>query len=357
MQRLGELLFMLAGTAVVGAYLYLPTLPDDAPDRAEFTHVSIAPYHKARADNGAVRSFSPASPVFRDEVKTDGGSATTESAPLSDAWTTIVRPRRSAKAVLRSAQPGDAATRYELAVDLQRELKRAGCYGGEINGVWGQATKRAMTAFLDHANATLPIKTPDYILLSLVQNRNEISCTAACRTGQVKNQSGRCVPNTVIAETSKQSSRGVADAQPTDAARAPEQLPWLDRDGRSRVATTPAAERPAPPPGMMSIGGPIASASASANGAPVSGASASVADPDAAKVATLSPGDDAADDAGSAANTEPDALATEKSYHAKKSRSWRERARHSRSAGRHRRGDPRPGTARYNLVQALGGIY
>lgn len=351
MQRLGELLFMLSGTAVLGAYLYLPTPPDDITDRAEVTHVSIAPYHKAPADNGAVRSFSPASPVFRDEMKTHGASATIDK-PMPDAWTTVVSPRRSAKAVLRSAQPGDAATRYELAVDLQRELKRAGCYGGEINGVWGQATKWAMSAFLEHANATLPIKAPDYILLSLVQNRNEISCTAACRTGQVKNLSGRCVPNTVVAETSKR-SRGVADARQRDTARAPEQLPWLDRDGRSRVATTPAAERPAPPPGMMSIGGPVASAAASANGAPVTGASASVADSDAAKVAALTPGDEA----GSAANTEPDALATEKSYHAKKSRSWRERARHSGSAGRHRRGDPRPGTARYNLVQALGGIY
>ena len=351
MQRLGELLFMLSGTAVLGAYLYLPTPPDDITAPAEITHVSIAPYHKAQADDDAVRSFSPASPVFRNEVKTDPASTAIDK-PMPGAWTTVVSPQRSAKAVLRSAQPGDAATRYELAVDLQRELKRAGCYGGEINGVWGQATKRAMSAFLEHANATLPIKAPDYILLSLVQNRNEISCIAACRTGQVKNQSGRCVPDTVVAETSKR-ARGVADARSTDTARAPEHLPWLDRDGRSRVATAPAAERPAPPPGMMSIGGPIASAASSANDAPVTGASASVAGPDAAKVAALAPGDDA----GSAANSEPDALATGKSYRAKKSRAWRERPRHSRSAGGHRRGDPRPGTARYNLVQALGGIY
>lgn len=357
MQRLGELLFMLSGTALLGAYLYVPTLPDDAIDRAEVTHVSIAPYHKAQADNGAVRSFAPASPVFRDVVKTDDVSATSDGS-TPDVWTTVVSSRQPAKAVLRSAQPGDAATRYELAVDLQRELKRAGCYGGEINGVWGQATKWAMATFLKHANATLPIKTPDYILLSLVQNRNEISCTAQCPAGQLKNQSGRCVPNAVVAQASKR-SRGIADAQPTDAARAPEQLPWLDRDGRSRIAATPTVERPAPPPGMMSIGGPMASASGSGNGAPITGTSGPAADPNASKVAALNPGDDATEDAGSATNAEPDALAVKpgRPYHAKKSRAWRERPRHSSSSGRHRRGDPRPGTARYNLVQALGGIY
>jgi hypothetical protein len=360
MQRLGELLLMLSGTAVLGAYLYLPPPPDDAADLAEVTRISIAPYHKAQTDDRAVRGFLPASPGVTDIVKIDNSAAATDRRTTPDVWTTIVRPHRSETAVLRSAKPGDAATRYELARDLQRELKRAGCYGGEITGVWSPATKQAMSAFLDRANATLPIKAPDYILLSLVQNHNEIACTATCPSGQLMNEGGRCVPDAVVAQAAKRSKQ-IANARPSVTVHAPEQLPWLDSNGRSLVAAAPATERRQPPPGMMSIGGPVAAAPASANSAPVAGASGSVADPDASKIAAVTPDDELTDDANAAAIADPDALPgvrPERRYRAKRSREWNERPRRYGSAGRHhRRGDPHPGSARYNLVQALGGIY
>jgi hypothetical protein len=71
------------------------------------------------------------------------------------------------------ATPGDRAS---LARELQRELKRVGCYGGEINGVWTTSSRMAMKAFTDQVNATLPIDNPDYILLSLVQQRQDTVC-------------------------------------------------------------------------------------------------------------------------------------------------------------------------------------
>jgi hypothetical protein len=355
--RLGTLLLMLSVTVAVGGYLYLPPPLDDAADLAEVTRISIAPYHRTKTDVRTVRSVAPASRQFREVVKKDDASAMTDGPQAPDVWTTVVRPHRSATAVLRSSKPGDAATRYELARDLQRELKRAGCYGGEINGVWSTGTKRAMAAFLDRANATLPIKTPDFILLSLVQNHNDIACTAECPTGQSMDRAGRCIPSAVIAQQASKQTKEIADAQPNVAAHAPERLPWLDRNGRSlTTAAPPAEQRHAPPPGMMSIGVASTSASATTNDTSFAGASGSVADPNAAKVATLTPDDEA-----STANAEPGALTDAKPEirprHAKRSRGWRDRPRHYRSAGRHRRGDPRPGTMRYNLVQALGGIY
>jgi peptidoglycan hydrolase-like protein with peptidoglycan-binding domain len=49
---------------------------------------------------------------------------------------------------------------------LQSELKRVGCYGGVINGVWTGSTRQAMKAFMDRVNATLPTDLPDTILLT-----------------------------------------------------------------------------------------------------------------------------------------------------------------------------------------------
>lgn len=375
MQRFGGLLLMLMGTAALGSYLILPPPPDDDADLAEVTRISIAPYHPARTDN-AVRSFAPASPVFHDIAKTDAGAdvAPTDRPNTSSAWTTVVTADRSRETILRSSKPGDAATRYELARDLQRELKRAGCYGGEITGVWSPATKRAMSAFLDRANATLPINAPDYILLSLVQNHSEIACTAECPSGQAMDQTGRCVPSAVLAQASKRSQRIEANramdldtptntSQPRVAA-APERLPWLDSNGRSVVTPPPPAPRGTPPPGMMSIGGPaVASSQPSSqgvtierdNGTSINGASGSVADPGAANVASVMPDDGTA---GSAAGIDPDGEAIappiKRTY---TQRAHRDRPRQYGYGGKRRRGDPRPGTMRYNLVQALGGIY
>src|SRR5262245_28554531 len=42
-----------------------------------------------------------------------------------------------------------------LARSLQRELKRVGCYHGEINGVRTASTRQAMKAFTELANARL----------------------------------------------------------------------------------------------------------------------------------------------------------------------------------------------------------
>ena len=57
-----------------------------------------------------------------------------------------------------------------LIRDLQRELKRVGCYEGEIDGVWTRSTRDAMERFTELANAKLPTHEPDIILLSLVRS-------------------------------------------------------------------------------------------------------------------------------------------------------------------------------------------
>jgi hypothetical protein len=86
----------------------------------------------------------------------------------------------------------------------------------------------------------------------------------------------------------------------------------------------------------------------------------SVADPNGSRVASLTAEDGTAGDAAAiAAVAEPDSLTIakpEKRRHAKRARNW-DRPKHERRYAGRRRGEPRPGTMRYNLVQALGGIY
>jgi hypothetical protein len=61
------------------------------------------------------------------------------------------------------------ADRTVMTRDLQRELKRVGCYEGEIHGVWTRSTRDAMVRFTELVNARLPTNEADIILLSLVR--------------------------------------------------------------------------------------------------------------------------------------------------------------------------------------------
>ena len=90
----------------------------------------------------------------------------------------VVRPDsfRPSMPVPTTAPPQDATS---LARSLQRELKRAGCYHGEINGIWSTSTRQAMKAYTDRANAKLPVTQPDPVLLALIQGDQHLGCTAS----------------------------------------------------------------------------------------------------------------------------------------------------------------------------------
>jgi peptidoglycan hydrolase-like protein with peptidoglycan-binding domain len=88
--------------------------------------------------------------------------------------------------------------RTSLTRELQRELRRVGCYGGDINGDWTQSTRRAMKAFTDRVNAILPVDQPDHILLAMVQNHQDNTCSMPCPAGEDRAPDGRCVHSSII---------------------------------------------------------------------------------------------------------------------------------------------------------------
>jgi hypothetical protein len=149
-----------------------------------------------------------------------------------------------------SAFPADRAS---LARDLQRELRRAGCYDGEINAVWTTSTRRAMKTFMDRVNASLPVEEPDSVLLALVQSHPDGVCAKPCPTGQGLSDVGRCVPAAMLARAAaKGAARHMAGIAPKG------QVPQQPAIGSWTTSTTVAAPatRMEPPEGRMALAGP-----------------------------------------------------------------------------------------------------
>ncbi len=102
--------------------------------------------------------------------------------------------------------------RHSLVRDIQRELKRVGCYSGDATGEWNMASKRAMQAFLERANSTLPTGDPDLIQLTLVRGYSG----AACRPGDASVVAAR-VPSPRGEQARSETQRG----EPTRSAQSP----------------------------------------------------------------------------------------------------------------------------------------
>lgn len=172
---------------------------------------------------------------------------------------------------LASSRPADEEARRELVRDLQAELKRVGCYAGDINGVWSPSTRKAMAGFTDRVNATLPVEEPDFILLTLVQGHSGKACGVACPAGQLLSAEQKCVPRAVVARAARPAAPTIADAQfepsaPKAERTQPKSVQARTASAWSSVVSTPQAHEvpaprpvpaPTPLPGRMAMGAPI----------------------------------------------------------------------------------------------------
>ena len=140
---------------------------------------------------------------------TEPAAASSEATP-APVVVTITRANASGLSTKTVAIPKDQDI---LARELQRELKRVGCYHGEVHGGWNLATRRAAKDFVDRLNAMLPTVQPDPILYVMVKSKSEQVCGAACPMGQHFNQDGRCLPAGILAKS--QSKMLTATAVPS----------------------------------------------------------------------------------------------------------------------------------------------
>ena len=149
-----------------------------------------------------------------------------------------------------SVGPGPMSDPAALARMLQRELKRVGCYDGEVSGVWSPASRAAMKAFTERVNASLPVDRPDPVLLALVQGHQGRACGDNCPTGEARTANGRCLPVAFI---------GKAEGKPA---------PTQGAEAESRVEPSKAVPVPLPVPVPMPARKPPPPPAASAEPAP-----------------------------------------------------------------------------------------
>lgn len=309
MRGLSGLTLLLAG-GLAGIYLYLP----DAADRRTALDAVMGSRAPADAAPRLVeqprRVFSPQTPAFQRVAA--AGPSSTEAARHAGERAQAAAPARasdapapSAPAVVSLPASGSVFTaqprapfvaradseeaQRELARSLQKELRRVGCYDGEINGAWTGQSKRAMKSFTERVNATLPVDVPDYILLTLVQGHNAQACGDTCPSGQVLAGDGQCLPNAIVAQAAKKSAKGKATRTAAAAPGRPGEAGTSEGkaratptgDGWRTTTVVTAAPHPvasvqsarsaaeiaaaaspqpaaAPLPGRMAVGGPLA---------------------------------------------------------------------------------------------------
>jgi hypothetical protein len=108
-----------------------------------------------------------------------------------DQGVVVVVPPRPALAAPQAQLPR-AADRTQLSRELHKELKRVGCYEGEISGAWNNGSRQALRRFTEAVNAKLPIEEPDLVLLRLVQGQAQRVCPCPAGPGEAKPPS--CAP-------------------------------------------------------------------------------------------------------------------------------------------------------------------
>lgn len=292
MRAVFGLLLVMLGLAM--AVVWMPER-DGQRQLAVVTDIAIQGLPRADPAAGNGRTFSPHTPLLA-TVEPPGSRPAATIAVARAVVPAVEAPVQTATgssvvtgSIAHAGQPATAQaprgstnasadmSRDELVRNLQRELKRVGCYAGDVDGDWGTGSKRAMLAFTDRVNASLPVEQPDFILLTLLKGQSPGVCGRSCPTGQTIADSGRCMPAAVIAQQQAK-RRGTRDDAATQTAPVTT-AGWSTQVARPTAGTqreidagtvaagvaagAVVAAAVAPIPGRMSVGGPSAGHAAS----------------------------------------------------------------------------------------------
>lgn len=143
----------------------------------------------------ALQSVGPDRLAVADGRPAEASSA---SAAASVSQVVYMAPTRPVPAPTAAALGSAGAAKGDLVSELQRELTRIGCYGGEINGIWTQPTRRAMAALIERLNARLPIAQPESVHLALAQAQQAGICEECPRRAETTSGQ-RCADRTAVA--------------------------------------------------------------------------------------------------------------------------------------------------------------
>lgn len=260
MARAAGYLLILAGVGIASTLLPLGSDADPAirvPDfLGRWANDGVSIVTIVAVETPAASAAVPAAAKLQPVV-----TQTSPSAPI----VVTLPPRSEPPPTAPHNVVGPGSDPAALARDLQRELRRVGCYGGDLNGVWTTASRRAMKAFTDRVNAALPVDTPDPILLSLVRAHHGDACGKPCPAREGLAEDGRCLPTAVLAHLTKRSAPSpepvAAKVREPSARPAPVISGWT-----TTVSATPPPVAAQPPPGRMALAGPQSEAQPAAAG-------------------------------------------------------------------------------------------
>ena len=192
-------LALLAGALAAGLAV-VPLSRQPAPDPARSLGND--------AKSPVVVEPSTAEPAERAAASEPPQSGTPDS-------TSIALPLRSIGEVGVSSPPikdNKDGEPLRLVRELQRQLKRVGCFAQEIDGEWTPATRRAMKDFTDRVKAAVSVERPDSSQLALLQTHAEIVCPEACQGGEGR-ADNRCRSSLPLAAESKKATTPTAPLQ------------------------------------------------------------------------------------------------------------------------------------------------
>src|SRR5689334_17853847 len=146
MGKASGVLLVLAGLGVA-AYVALPSAKSPVSGTDDFNFQLTGPTLN-KTDGAANRSSPPAPTATASLPRAAASDGAQTGQGLSAPAVVTVSPNNRPNlrlAVAPAPKAGGLTTdRSQLARELQKELRRVGCYEGEINGGWTQSTKRAM---------------------------------------------------------------------------------------------------------------------------------------------------------------------------------------------------------------------
>ena len=241
MDRASGVFFVLAGIAsVCAAFAMQSSMAPDDP-AASSSKPSDAVKDARRARGLSLALASEGWRTYWQSAKPSEPAETVVVVTAAQAKTMVRAPLPTAKAALPAAYDRDSLVR-----ELQRELRRVGCYDGALNGSWTVSTRTAIKAFTNRVNAILPTKEPDQILLALVKGHHGRAC-GTCPGGQSLINDGRGLPNSILAQVPRkaQSDKSLL------AAGGPSPPVITHQSTAANVSPQYPAE------GSMSLGGPL----------------------------------------------------------------------------------------------------
>jgi peptidoglycan hydrolase-like protein with peptidoglycan-binding domain len=107
-----------------------------------------------------------------DAARVEREKQSAASPSTSPSLTVAALPEKNAADARASA----ATDRASLALDMQKELKRVGCYSGDIDGKWGEGTRKAIRLFAEHAKVAVPSGEPTQVALDALMARKDRAC-------------------------------------------------------------------------------------------------------------------------------------------------------------------------------------